>query len=115
DWDITTVGDMSGIGTLALDGNLTQTSATSISTGTSGLTVNGLATFNTDVDMTFLEGENLAITNTPTGTTAVDVVTNTLTNNTTSGIQRSEVISIGGSGTTEAGVTLNYTGAVASG
>ncbi|HEY6073476.1 MAG TPA: discoidin domain-containing protein, partial [Anaerolineales bacterium] len=52
---------------------------------------------------------------TVSGTSAVDLVSNTLTNNTTSGAQNSEVLSIGGSGTTESGLTINYTGTVAGG
>jgi hypothetical protein len=66
DWDISTTGDLSNIGTIALNGTITQTGATSISTGTAGITANGTLTLsNVATDIT--TGANEALTITPNG------------------------------------------------
>ncbi|MEK7504133.1 MAG: hypothetical protein AAB550_01340, partial [Patescibacteria group bacterium] len=44
DWNITATGDLSGIGTIAADGNITQSGATTFTTGTGTVTVAGAAT-----------------------------------------------------------------------
>jgi hypothetical protein len=69
---------------------------------------NGVATFNTDVDLNLADTENLTITNTATGTSTVDLQSLTLTNNTTSGTQRGMVIqNAAGTGATETLLNLN--------
>ena len=44
DWNINSTGDLSGIGTIAADGNITQSGATTFTTGTGTVTVAGAAT-----------------------------------------------------------------------
>ncbi|HKX72477.1 MAG TPA: hypothetical protein VJM32_00505 [Candidatus Saccharimonadales bacterium] len=63
---------------------------------------NGVATFNTDVDMNLADTENLELTNTVTGTNALTLNYIGVTNNTTGGTQRGQLIqNIGGSGLTD--------------
>jgi|GEM_PF-1827140 len=47
DWDITTTGAMTGIGALTMDGNFSQTGATTFSTGTGTVALNGDVTIAT--------------------------------------------------------------------
>ncbi len=47
---------------------------------------------------------------TPAGTTSVDLISGTLTNNTTGGTQRGLVLTLNGSGTTAYGAYVNYSG-----
>jgi hypothetical protein len=69
---------------------------------------NGLATFNTDADFTLAGTENVAITTTVTGTTAINMVDGTFTNNTTSGTQNAmQVQNAPGTGTTESLLVLD--------
>ena len=112
--DTLALGAAAGAGITLGGTSITTTNAGALVVS-EGLTANGLSTFNTDVDLTLLETENLTLTNTLTGSNAVDLISPTLTNNSTSGTQRAEVISVGGSGTTESGLTINYTGTVATG
>ncbi|NBS41489.1 hypothetical protein EBS80_02410, partial [bacterium] len=44
DWDVSATGDMTGIGSLAMNGNLTQTGVTDFSTGTGTVSLNGATT-----------------------------------------------------------------------
>ncbi len=44
DWDITTTGAMTGIGAITMDGNFSQTGATTFSTGTGTVSLNGATT-----------------------------------------------------------------------
>ncbi len=86
DWDISTTGSLTGISGIANDGSYTQT-------GSSANAFTGVTTFNTDVDFTFADTENIAITNTVTGTNGLDLISAIITNQTSSGTQRGIVIS----------------------
>jgi len=44
DWDIGTTGDMTGVGAVAMDGNFSQTGATTFGTGTGAISLNGATT-----------------------------------------------------------------------
>lgn len=44
DWDISATGDVSGIGSIGMDGNFAQTGATTFSTGTGSVDLNGAVT-----------------------------------------------------------------------
>jgi hypothetical protein len=91
---------VSGSNLTSLGGNLTVTGTawtatptiSGLITATSGLTANGVSTFNTDVDFTLAETENIVITNTITGTNSVDLFSMTLTDQTSSGTQRGIVL-----------------------
>ncbi len=52
DWDINAAGDMAGIGSISFDGNLTQSGATNISTGTGTFTINSATTVANGVSFT---------------------------------------------------------------
>jgi hypothetical protein len=68
----------------------------------------GSTVFSVDADFTLAETENVNITNTVTGTNALDLFNTTITNNTSSGTQRAVTIqNAAGSGATEALLSLN--------
>jgi hypothetical protein len=111
-------------GNLTNIGNITGTAAITIASAGAGnditidgadqfiiqdaSTFNALATFNADLDVTLADTENVSITNTVTGTNAVDVLSTVLTNNTASGVQRVALLqNAAGSGTTEALLALD--------
>ena len=62
DWDVSTTGDFTGVGGITMDGNFSQTGATTLSTGTGAITLNGAVTANTDVDLSLAGTENFVIT-----------------------------------------------------
>ncbi len=67
-----------------------------------------LATFNSDVDLTLANSENLSINSTVTGTTSVNLLSSVLTNNTTSGTQQLALLqNAAGSGSTESFLVLD--------
>ncbi|HSE60804.1 MAG TPA: hypothetical protein VLA88_00760, partial [Candidatus Saccharimonadales bacterium] len=105
-------------GNLVNIGNITGTGAVTIASSGAGndvtingadefiiqdaMVANGQSTFNTDVDFTLADTENVAITNTVTGTNAVNLIGAVLTNNTSSGTQQVALLqNAAGSGTTE--------------
>ncbi len=80
DWDISTTGDMTGVGAITMNGNLSQTGVTSISTGTDGLLANGLVTLAADQNLLFTTGTGRYVQNfTGTTTTAMTITANSLT------------------------------------
>jgi hypothetical protein len=106
-------------GNLTNIGNITGTGAITIASSGAGnditidgadqfiisdaTVVNGMATFNTDTDFTLAGAENIALTSTVTGTTAINLSDTVFTNNTTSGTQNiARVQNAAGTGTTEA-------------
>jgi hypothetical protein len=52
DWDISATGDASGLGSIALDGNFTQSGATTFATGTGAVSLNGAVTAGSTVTVT---------------------------------------------------------------
>ena len=75
-------------------------------TGT--LQVDGVATFNSDVTLALAGTENLEVTSTVSGTTAINLSYIGLVNNTTSGTQTLQLIqNMGGSGVTDTLLTLD--------
>lgn len=90
-------------GNLQVDGNTTLGNAASDT-----LAVNATATFNTDINVTLAETENIAITNTVTGINSLDLISAVLTNNTTSSTQRGMLLqNAAGSGVTESLIALD--------
>ncbi len=118
DGDLVNIGNITGAGAITVastgagndviidgaDQFIIQDAA--VANGTAAF--NGLATFNTDVDLVLGETENLSITNTVTGSNSVNVIGAVLTNNTSSGTQQMAVLqNAAGSGTTEGLLVLD--------
>src|SRR5690606_24848691 len=80
DWDIDTAGNMSGIGTLALNGAITQTGVVAISTGTGAIALNGSVTVAGAANFTMSSGAGV-FSQTYNGTTgnAHTITANSLT------------------------------------
>ncbi|MEX1997846.1 MAG: hypothetical protein WEA04_04205, partial [Candidatus Andersenbacteria bacterium] len=112
-----TVGAFTASGTINMSTNILENignAGTDFIASTGGLTLagaltaNGAATFNTDVDATLAETENIAVTNSVSGTNAVDLLSATLTNSSTSGTQQLLVLDNAAStGTTDAMLVID--------
>jgi hypothetical protein len=76
DWDISTTGAMTGIGAITMDGNFSQTGATTFGTGTGAVSINGESTFATDANFSLATTENVSIVNT---NATADVLVRTVT------------------------------------
>ncbi|KXK10228.1 MAG: hypothetical protein UZ22_OP11002000873 [Microgenomates bacterium OLB23] len=85
DDDLFVEGGLEVDGTGYFDGIITQA-------GGDGSSYAGAVTFNDDVDFTLLGSENVSITNTVTGNQALDLLSVTLTDQTSSAVQRGAVI-----------------------
>ena len=67
DWDISTTGDMTGIGAITMDGNFSQTGIGTFSTGTGAISLNGDATVAANKNLALASGAG-TFTQTYTGT-----------------------------------------------
>ncbi len=122
-------------GNLTNIGNVTGTGAVTIASSGAGnnviidganqlvvqdvATFNATSTFNNSVSLALANSQNLSLTNTATGTSAVNLISSVLTNNTTGGAQQVALLqNATGSGVTEALLHLDNadaTNAVAKG
>jgi hypothetical protein len=79
DWDIDATGIMTGIGAITMDGNFSQTGATTFGTGTGAVSLNGATTIAANQNFALASGTG-TFTQTYTGTaTAATVTANSLT------------------------------------